>query len=109
MKAWAALLPSASAWLRNDWVSRAAQLPGVRLLSPLDAARGTALVAFAVDGMQARALQQALLNRFGVFTVQRNIGDIDVVRATVAITTTAEELDRLVAALAILGSEAAAG
>ena len=109
MKAWAALLPSASAWLRNDWVSRAAQLPGVRLLSPLDAARGTALVAFAVDGMQARALQQALLNRFGVFTVQRNIGDIDVVRATVAITTATEELDRLVAALAILGSEAAAG
>ena len=97
------------AWLRNDWVSRAAQLPGVRLLSPLDAARGTALVAFAVDGMEARALQQALLNRFGVFTVQRNIGDIDVVRATVAITTTTEELDRLVAALAILGSEAAAG
>lgn len=97
------------AWLRNYWVSRAAQLPGVRLLSPLDAARGTALVAFAVDGMDARALQQALLQRFGVFTVQRNIGETDVVRATLAITTTTDELDRLVAALAILGSEAAAG
>ena len=97
------------AWLRNYWVSRAARLPGVRLLSPLDAARGTALVAFAVDGMHARDLQQALLNRFGVFTVQRNIGDMDVVRATVAITTTTEELDRLVAALVVLGSEAAAG
>lgn len=94
------------AWLRNYWVSRAAQLPGVRLLSPLDAARGTALVAFAVDGMEARALQQALLNRFGVFTVQRNIGDIDVVRATVAVTTTTAELDRLVAALAALAAEA---
>lgn len=94
------------AWLRNYWVSRAAQLPGVRLLSPLDAARGTALVAFAVDGMEAGALQQALLNRFGVFSVQRNIGDMDVVRATVAITTTTGELDRLVAALAILGGEA---
>ena len=93
------------AWLRNYWVSRAAQLPGVRLLSPLDAARGTALVAFAVDGMEAGALQQALLNRFGVFSVQRNIGDMDVVRATVAITTTTGELDRLVAALAVLGAE----
>ena len=94
------------AWLRNYWVSRAAQLPGVRLLSPPDTARGTALVAFAVDGLDARTLQQALLQRFGVFAVQRNAGHIDVVRATVAITTTTEELDRLVAALAVLGAEA---
>lgn len=94
------------AWLRNYWVSRAAQLPGVRLLSPLDAQRGSALVGFAIDGMDARTLQQALLQRFGVFTVQRNAGHIDLVRATVAITTTTEELDRLVAALAVLGAEA---
>ena len=93
------------AWLRNYWVSRAAQLPGVRLLSPLDAQRGSALVGFAIDGMSARQLQQALLQRFGLFTVERNAGHIDVVRATVAITTTTGELDRLVAALAVLGGE----
>ena len=93
------------AWLRHYWVSRAAPLPGVRILSPLDAERGTALVAFAVDGMEARDLQQALLQRFGVFTVQRNIGDADIVRATVAITTTTAELDRLVAALTVLSRE----
>ena len=93
------------AWLRDYWVSRAAQLPGVHILSPLDARRGTALVAFAVDGMSARELQQALLQRFGVFTVQRNIGDTDVVRATVAATTTTGELDQLVAALTVLSSE----
>ena len=93
------------AWLRHYWVSRAAPLPGVRILSPLDAKRGTALVAFAVDGMEARDLQQALLQRFGVFTVQRNIGDADIVRATVAITTTTAELDRLVAALTVLSRE----
>lgn len=93
------------AWLRDYWVSRAAQLPGVRMLSPLDARRGTALAAFAVDGMDARALQQALLQRFGIFTVERNIGDNDVVRATVAITTQTSELDQLVAALTVLSSE----
>ncbi|MDN2672294.1 aminotransferase class V-fold PLP-dependent enzyme [Janthinobacterium sp. SUN026] len=93
------------AWLRNYWVSRAAQLPGVRLLSPLDAKRGTALVAFAVDGMSSRQLQQTLLQRFGIFTVERNIGDTDVVRATVAITTQTSELDQLVAALTVLSSE----
>ena len=52
-------------------------------------------------------MQQALLQRFGLFTVQRNAGHIDVVRATVAITTTTEELDRLVAALAVLGARRA--
>ncbi|AQR69195.1 hypothetical protein BZG29_13230 [Janthinobacterium sp. LM6] len=94
------------AWLRDYWVSRAAQLPGVRMLSPLDAKRGTALAAFAVDGMSARQLQQALLQRFGIFTVERNIGDTDIVRATVAVTTTTAELDRLVAALTVLSREA---
>ena len=93
------------AWLRNYWVSRAGQLPGVRILSPLDARRGTALVAFSVDGMSARQLQQALLQRFGVFTVQRNIGDTDIVRATVAVTTQTSELDQLVAALTVLSKE----
>ncbi|MGK5036438.1 aminotransferase class V-fold PLP-dependent enzyme [Janthinobacterium sp. LB3P118] len=93
------------AWLRDYWVSRVAQLPGVRLLSPLDAVRATALVAFAVDGMHASALQQALLQRFGVFTVQRNIGDTDIVRATVAVTTQTSELDQLVAALTVLSRE----
>lgn len=95
------------AWLRTYWVSRAAHLPGVRLLSPLEAAKGSALVAFAVDGMSARQLQQALLQRFQVFTVERNIIHADVVRATVAITTTTQELDRLLAALAVLGAGAA--
>lgn len=94
------------AWLRDYWVSRVAQLPGVRLLSPLDAQRGSALVGVAIDGVSARQLQQALLQRFGLFTVERNAGHIDVVRATVAITTTAADLDRLVAALAVLGAEA---
>lgn len=92
--------------LRECWVSRVANLPGLRLLSPRMAEHGTALAAFAIDGMSARELQQALLNRFNVFTVERNIGYTDVVRATVALTTTTEELDQLVAALTELSREA---
>jgi len=93
------------AWLREYWVSRVAELPGLRLLSPRESGHGTALVAFAIDGMSARELQQALLNRFSIFTVERNIGDTDIVRATVALTTTTDELDRFVAALTTLSSE----
>ncbi|MYM36036.1 aminotransferase class V-fold PLP-dependent enzyme [Duganella sp. FT94W] len=92
--------------LREYWISRAAHLPGLRLLSPRAAEHGTALAAFTIDGMSARALQQALLQRFNIFTVERNIGDTNVVRATVALTTTTEELDQLVTALTALAQEA---
>lgn len=94
------------AWLRNYWVSRVAHLPGLQLLSPVEAEQGTALVAFAIDGMTAQELQQALLQRFGIFTVARNIGYTDVLRATVATTTTTSDLDQMVAALTALTSEA---
>ncbi|MGK5061019.1 hypothetical protein [Janthinobacterium sp. LB3P112] len=56
-------------------------------------------------GYHARQLQQALLQRFRIFTVERNIGDADIVRATVAVSTTTAELDRLVAALTVLSRE----
>lgn len=94
------------AWLRNYWVSRVAHLPGLQLLSPMEAGQGTALVAFAIDGMTAQQLQQALQQRFGIFTVARNIGYTDVLRATVATTTTTSDLDQLVAALTVLAGEA---
>lgn len=93
-------------WLRNYWMSRAANVPGVRLLSPLDAADGTSLASFTVDGMSGRELQQALLQRFGIFTVERLVGDTAIVRATVAITTQTSELDQLVSALTELAGEA---
>jgi isopenicillin-N epimerase len=93
------------AWLRNYWVQRVADLPGLQLMSPL--VGDTALAAFTIDGMRARDVQAALLERFGVFTVERPVGDASLVRATVALTTTVEELDRLVEGLTVLTREAA--
>ena len=92
-------------WLRSYWMRRVAELPGLRLLTPLDG--GTALAAFTVDGMPAREVQAALMERFGVFTVERHVGNTSVVRVTVALTTTTGELDRLVAALDVLARKAA--
>lgn len=92
-------------WLRRYWMGKVAELPGLRLLTPLDG--GTALGAFTIDGMQAGQVQAALLARFGVFTVERHIGYTGVVRATVALTTTTGELDRLVEGLTVLAREAA--
>ena len=92
-------------WLRSYWMRRVADLPGLRLLTPLDG--GTALAAFTIDGMAACDVRGALLERFGVFTVERHVGDASVVRVTVALTTTTGELDRLVEALDLLAREAA--
>ena len=95
------------AWLRNYWVSRAAQLPGVRMLSPLDAAHGARHWWRLPSTAWTRApvAAEPCYSAFGIFTVERNIGDTDVVRATVAITTQTSELDQLVAALTVLSSE----
>lgn len=93
-------------WLRRYWMQRVAELPGLRLLTPLDG--GTALAAFTIDGMEAGEVQAALLSRFNVFTVERHVGYTSVVRATVALTTTTQELDRLVEGLSVLAREAAA-
>lgn len=91
-------------WLRKYWTERVAGLPGLQLLTPKEDAG--ALAAFSIDGMSARELQAALLERFGVFTVERSVGFTDVVRATVAITTETRELDRLVEGLTVLAQEA---
>lgn len=95
-------------WLRNYWMSRVAAVPGLRLLSPMDEADGTALASFTIDGMDGHVLQQALLQRFRIFTVERYVGDTAIVRATVAITTSVGELDQLVAALTELAGKASA-
>jgi len=94
------------AWLRRYWTERVAGVPGLRLLTPQIEAG--ALAAFTIDGMDARELQKALLERFGVFTVERSVVHASVVRATVAITTTTSELDRLVEGLTLLAREASA-
>jgi selenocysteine lyase/cysteine desulfurase len=55
--------------------------------------------------MGAQELQQVLLQRFGIFTIARSIGHRDIVRATVAMTTTKEELDQFVDALTALSHQ----
>jgi len=89
--------------LRNHWMSRVAGLPGLRLLSPAES--GSSLASFTLDGMEAQELQQALLHRFGIFTIARSIGHRDIVRATVAMTTTIDELNQFVDALTALSQQ----
>jgi len=75
------------------------------LLSPAGVDDATALTSFNIDGMSAAQLQQALRERFGIFTVARHIGHAEILRATVALTTTAAELARFVSALQTLAAE----
>ena len=90
-------------YLRQYWVEQARTIPGLRLLSPLEAEDATALTSFTLDGYSAPQLQQTLMERFGIFTVVRDIGHAEIVRATLTLTTTIEELDAFVGALRELG------
>lgn len=91
--------------LRSYWVDKAKDLPGFRLYSPAEGEDGTALVSFGMDGFSAKELQKVLFQRFSIFTVERSIGHLNIVRATVAITTRLDELDQFVAALTTLSQE----
>ena len=87
------------AYLRRYWMSRAAAIPGVRLFSPRDDEHASALGSFTVDGLSAQELQEALLRRFGIFTVVRDLGYAQIVRETVTMIARIEELDAFVVAL----------
>ncbi len=71
----------------------------MRLRSPLDDARACAIATISVDGLTPRALQAALWERHRIYTVAIEHPVIQGVRVTVHPSTTAADVDRLVAAL----------
>lgn len=90
--------------LRNRWVARARQVPGITVLTPDDPALHGAIASFRIDGVtsaQGNAeLAKQLLDRHRVFTVHRT-GPAKgaCIRVTPALFTSMAEVDRLAAAL----------
>ncbi|MBB4610743.1 aminotransferase class V-fold PLP-dependent enzyme [Sphingomonas yabuuchiae] len=90
--------------LRDRWVARARQVPGITVLTPDDPALHGAITSFRIDGVtsaQGNAeLAKRLLDRHRVFTVHRT-GPAKgaCIRVTPALFTSMAEVDRLAAAL----------
>jgi selenocysteine lyase/cysteine desulfurase len=90
--------------LRNYWVERVRDLPGMEILTPDDPARHGAVTSFRLPRMkdcgEAQAMARLLLDKYRVLTVaRRGLANGAVVRVTPTLYNTHDELDRLVGAL----------
>lgn len=87
--------------LRGLWVRQARALPGVEILTPDDPAMVAGITSFRIHGRAAVDVVAALADRHGVHAVAPTgqTGSDLVVRITPAITTTGDDLERLVAGL----------
>ncbi len=96
-------------YLRDRWVAGARRIPGVDVLTPDDADLVGAITSFRLHGRGGReanlSVADTLLDEFGLFTVQRSgIAKGDCVRVTPALYNGPADMDRLVAALAVMAA-----
>ncbi|WP_407352818.1 aminotransferase class V-fold PLP-dependent enzyme [Luteimonas sp. R10] len=96
-------------YLRDRWVDQVRDLPALEILTPDDPALHGAITSFRLRGQTGveanKALARRLHDRFGVFTVHRaGLASGACVRATPAIFTSADEVDRLAKALRVLAA-----
>ena len=90
--------------LRDYWVERVRDLPGIQILTPNEPARYGAVTSFRLPAMrdyaQAQRLSALLLQKHRVLTVaRRGIAQGAAVRVTPTLYNTRQELDRFVTAL----------
>lgn len=90
--------------LRDYWVDRARDVPGVELMLPTESGNYGAISAFRLRGLktmeQARQVQARFLTQHQVLVVAKSgLASGPVMRVTPALFNTTSELDRLVAAL----------
>ena len=91
-------------FLRNYWVSRIKDIPGIEILTPDEDGRYGATTSFRLKEMlsfeNAEKLQGLLMAKYGILTVARGgIAKGAAVRVTPALYTSTAELDKLVSAL----------
>lgn len=91
-------------WLQQYWTTKVRGRPRIVLNTPSDPARTCAIANVGVEGMEPRALAQALFDRYRVWTVAINNAGVRGVRVTPQLFTTTAELDVLVRALAELSA-----
>jgi selenocysteine lyase/cysteine desulfurase len=92
-------------YLQRRWTQAARAMAHVELLVPSDPARAGALGSFRVPAVPAAVLAEMLWERWRILTVGRPVDDRDAVRVTPSLANGADDVDRLVDALAAIGRE----
>lgn len=90
--------------LRNSWVDRVRDIPGVEILLPEESNNYAAITSFRLPNMrnlaQTKHAQQLFLNKYKLLVVAKpGLQSGPVLRVTPALFTTSSELDRLAAAI----------
>ncbi len=81
-------------YLRQRWEERVVGLPGVRVLTPPDPDQGCGLGAMSIDGIEANALTDYLLENHQIHVRPRFVpGEFDCIRVTPNVFTTLGEID----------------
>lgn len=86
-------------YLKNYWMTRAQDKPGIQLRTSLHPDWGCAIGVFGIEGMKAGDIANRLQERYKIHTVAIEWRDLNVVRVTPNVYTTTEELDKLVKAI----------
>lgn len=87
-------------YLKNYWMEKVRDLPGVRFYTPLHPDWGCAIGTFTVEGKKAVELSETLHAEWKIHTTSISWEKIDCVRVTPHVYTTEAELDKLVKAIA---------
>jgi selenocysteine lyase/cysteine desulfurase len=85
--------------LTRYWVDQARDIPGFRLLTPIDTDDLGAVSFFSIDGLDTRELEQELRQGYQVHVKYRKVHHFEGLRVSPHVYTLEGELDRFVAAL----------
>ena len=86
-------------YLKNYWMDKVRDLPGIRLYTSLHPDWGCAIGTFSFEGEKAAAISEKLLNNWKIHTTPITWEKLDCVRVTPHVYTTEADLDKLVRAI----------
>lgn len=94
-------------YLKNYWMERVRELPGVKIHTSFKPAFAGAVALFSIDGMKAGEVESQLLGKYKIHTSPIDWENIHGVRVTPHIYHTPKDLDRLVAAITAMSTKQA--
>jgi selenocysteine lyase/cysteine desulfurase len=86
-------------FLKNYWMERVSEVPGIQLFTSLHPKFGCAIGCFGINGKKPAEITEALFRDWKIHTVGIEWEKINGVRVTPNVYTTIEELDKLVLAI----------
>lgn len=92
-------------YLKNYWMEKVRNVPGIQLYTSLSPDWGCAIGTFAIAGQKAQAVSEALYTNWKIHTTPITWEKIDGVRVTPHVYTTEPELDKLVKAITDLAQK----